>query len=435
MNVLIVGGGGREHALAWKIAQSPRLGKLYCAPGNAGTATIAENLEVSADDLAALAETAERHQIDLTVVGPEDPLAGGIVDLFEERGLSVIGPTKQAARIEADKAFAKTLMNRALVPTAEARIFDNYAHARTYVATRDSALVVKVAGLAKGKGVLLCKEPAEALLWIEKIMVHKLFGAAGERVVVEELLNGPEVSVIALVDGSNIYVLENTQDYKPIGEGDLGPNTGGMGAYSPVGFLDDETMARIERSILVPTVAALQQEGTPFRGVLYAGLMLTPGGPKVLEFNCRFGDPETQPLLMRLRSDLLEVFEAMLAGRLDQITLEWSRQAAVGVVMASGGYPGSYEKGKPISGLAEAAAVPEAAVFHSGTALHGGQVVTAGGRVLCVTALGDTVEAARDRAYQVVQQINFEGACCRKDIAAPGRPVRRFKGARAGLSA
>ena len=433
MNVLVVGGGGREHALAWKMAQSPRLGKLYCAPGNAGTGMIAENIEVAVDDFEALAAAAERQRIDLTVVGPEDPLAGGLVDLFEQRGLGIIGPTKPAARIEADKAFAKTLMNRALVPTAEARIFDNLEHARTYIAPRDSGLVVKAAGLAKGKGVLICKEPAEALLWVEKIMVGRVFGEAGRCVVVEELLKGQEVSVIALVDGYDIYVMESAQDYKPIGEGDTGPNTGGMGSYSPVEFLDEGTMARIEREILVPTVAALRQEGAPFRGVLYAGLMLTPGGPKVLEFNCRFGDPETQPVLMRLRSDLLEVFEAMAAGRLGQITLEWSPRAAVGVVMASGGYPGSYETGRPISGLQEAASLPDVAVFHSGTALREGRVVTAGGRVLCVTALGDTLESARERAYQAVERIGFEGASWRKDIAAPGRGVRRFDRAEAGL--
>ncbi|UCG31656.1 MAG: phosphoribosylamine--glycine ligase, partial [Phycisphaerales bacterium] len=407
MNVLIVGGGGREHALAWKIAQSSRLSKLYCAPGNAGTAAVAENLPVYAEDLKALADAAEQHQIDLTIVGPEDPLAEGIADLFDRCSLPIIGPTRAAARIEADKAYAKTLMNRALVPTAEARIFDDYEHARAYVATRDSALVVKAAGLAKGKGVLLCQEPAEALIWIEKIMVDRIFGDAGRRIVVEELLNGQEVSVICLVDGHNIYVLENTQDYKPVGEGDTGPNTGGMGSYSPADFLDDETQTQIERDILVPTVEALRREGAPFRGVLYAGLMLTPGGPKVLEFNCRFGDPETQPLMMRLESDLLEVFEAMRDGRLDQMTLRWSPRAAVGVVMASGGYPGNYSKGKPISGLETAEALPDVAVFHSGTAFSNDRVVTAGGRVLCVTALGETLEAARRQAYEAVDQIAF----------------------------
>lgn len=433
MIVLVVGGGGREHALAWKIAQSPRLSKLYCAPGNAGTAAVAENLPISAEDLNGLAAAAEQHRIDLTVVGPEDPLAEGVVDMFDRRGLPVIGPTKAAARIEADKAYAKNLMNRALVPTAEARIFDNYEHARAYAATRDSALVVKAAGLAKGKGVLLCHEPADALVWIEKIMVDRVFGDAGQRIVVEELLHGQEVSVICLVDGHNIYVLESAQDYKPVGDGDTGPNTGGMGSYSPAGFLDEETQTQIERDILVPTVEALRRDGAPFRGVLYAGLMLTPGGPKVLEFNCRFGDPETQPLMMRLESDLLEVLEAMRDGRLDQMTLRWSPQAAVGVVLASGGYPGSYNKSKPISGLATVAALPDVAVFHSGTAFRDGRVVTSGGRVLCVTALGDTLEAARQHAYEAVDQIAFDGAFCRRDIAAPGRPNRRFQGSEAGL--
>jgi phosphoribosylamine--glycine ligase len=433
MKVLVIGGGGREHALAWKIAQSSRLSRLYCAPGNAGTAAIAENLAIAAEDLEGLAAAAERHRIDLTIVGPEDPLAEGITDLFDRRGLPIIGPTRAAARIEADKAYAKTLMNRALVPTAEARIFDNHDHARAYVATRDSALVVKAAGLAKGKGVLLCQEPAEALIWIEKIMVDGIFGDAGQRVVVEELLHGQEVSVICLVDGHNIYVLESAQDYKPVGDGDTGPNTGGMGSYSPAGFLDDHTLTQIERDILVPTVEALRREGAPFRGVLYAGLMLTPGGPKVLEFNCRFGDPETQPLMMRLESDLLDALEAMRDGRLDQISLRWSPRAAVGVVLASGGYPGTYNRGKPISGLETANMLPDVAVFHSGTALSGGRVVTAGGRVLCATALGETLKAARQRAYEAVEHITFDGAFCRRDIAAPGRPHRRFQGTEAGL--
>jgi phosphoribosylamine--glycine ligase len=442
MNVLIIGGGGREHALAWKIARSPRLGQLYCAPGNAGTASIAENLDIPADDIDALCAVAEKLRIDLTVVGPEGPLAAGIVDRFTERMLPVIGPSRAAARIEADKAYAKELMNRALVPTADAKIFDSFDRAREYVATRENPLVVKAAGLAQGKGVILCPDPADALIWIERIMVGKLFGDAGKTVVVEETLTGREISVLALVDGENIKVpetefhvsmighgpemvdaericvLETARDYKPIGDGDTGPNTGGMGAYSPAETLDDTIMGQIQRDILVPTVAALRRDDAPYRGVLYAGLMLTPGGPKVLEFNCRFGDPETQPLLMRLRSDLLEVFCAMLEGTLDRVALDWDPRPAVGVVMASGGYPGDYAVGKPITGLDAFKNDSDVAVFHAGTQRGFGNILTSGGRVLCATALGDSLADARARAYDAVQQIHFDGAQFRTDIAA-----------------
>lgn len=425
MNVLIIGSGGREHALASRIARSPRLGKLFCAPGNAGTEKIAENLQLSTDDLGALADSAEHNKIALTVVGPEEPLAAGIVDLFTERGLPIIGPTRLAARIEADKIFAKELMNRALVPTAEARIFDQYKNAYHYIATRDTPLVVKVAGLAKGKGSVLCPEPADALIWIERIMVAKIFGDAGSKIVVEEVLRGHEVSVQALVDGPNIYVLEPARDYKPVGDGDVGRNTGGMGACSSPELVDDKLMAKIQRDILVPIVAAMKQEGSPYRGILYAGLIITPGGPKVLEFNCRFGDPEIQPLLMRLRTDLLEVFAAMLDATLDSITLDWDPRPAVGVVMASGGYPDKYETGFPITGLETAETLPDVAIFHAGTTPTADGIVTSGGRVLCVTALGDSLTDARDRAYDAVERIHFDGAFFRRDIAAPDRAAHR----------
>lgn len=425
MNVLVIGSGGREHALASSIARSPRLGKLYCAPGNAGTARIAEILQLSPDDLGALADSAEHNKIALTVVGAEEPLAAGIVDLFTERGLPIIGPTRLAARLEADKSFAKDLMNRALVPTAEARIFDQYKNAYHYISTRDTPLVVKVAGLAKGKGSIFCPEPADALIWIERIMVAKIFGDAGEKIVVEEVLKGHEVSVHALVDGSNIYVLEPAKDYKPVGDGDVGPNTGGMGACSSPELVDDKLMAQVHRDILVPTIAAMNQEGSPFRGILYAGLILTPGGPKVLEFNCRFGDPEIQPLLMRLRTDLLEVFAAMLDCTLDSITLDWDPRPAVGVVMASRGYPGKYETGFPITGLETAEALKDVVVLHAGTTPTADGIVTSGGRVLCVTALGDSLADARDRAYDAVERIHFDGAFFRRDIAAPDRDAHR----------
>ncbi|MCH8878471.1 MAG: phosphoribosylamine--glycine ligase [Planctomycetes bacterium] len=420
MRVLIVGSGGREHALAWKIDQSDRLTKLYCAPGNAGTAGIAENVNIDAEDLPGLLDFARQQSIDLTIVGPEDPLCAGIVDLFTGAGLRIFGPSSGAARIEGDKAYAKQFMKSAAIPTAEARIFDNYEQAREYVATRDCALVVKASGLAKGKGVLVCSEPAEALLALDKIMIEKQFGAAGDKVVVEERLSGPEISIHALVDGRNIYVLEPTQDHKPIGEGDTGPNTGGMGAYSPAAILDESTMRQVCSEILVPAIDAMTRRETPYKGVLYAGLMLTAAGPKVLEFNCRFGDPEAQVLLARLQTDLLDVIEAVIDGNLEHITLDWDRRAAVCVVLASEGYPGAYLRRKPISGLDPAGELEDVVVFHSGTAQAQGRIVTNGGRVLGVTALGEDVSAARDLAYRAAGMIDYNGVFYRKDIALQG---------------
>ncbi len=417
MRVLIVGGGGREHPLAWKVAQSDRLTKLYCAPGNAGTAALAENVNVGAEDLPGLLDFARQQSVDLTIIGPEAPLCAGVVDLFTDAGLRIFGPSSGASRIEGDKAYAKQFMKSAAIPTAEARIFDNYDEAREYVATRDSALVVKASGLAKGKGVLVCSEPAEALLALDKIMIEKQFGAAGDRVVVEERLTGPEISIHALVDGRNLYVLEPTQDHKPIGEGDTGPNTGGMGAYSPAVILDDSTMRQVCSEILVPAVDAMTRRETPYKGVLYAGLMLTAAGPKVLEFNCRFGDPEAQVLLARLQTDLLDVFEAVIDGNLEHITLDWDRRTAVCVVLASEGYPGAYSRRKLISGLDPAGELKDVVVFHSGTAQAPGRIVTNGGRVLGVTALGEDVSAARDLAYRAAGMIDYNGVFYRKDIA------------------
>ncbi len=418
MRVLILGGGGREHALAWGVAKSPKVSALLCAPGNAGTAQVGGNLSVDLGDLDAVAALAHDHSIDLTIVGPEAPLCAGVVDHFESQGLRIFGPTAAAARIEGDKAYAKNLMKAAGVPTAEGRVFERFEDACTYVATRETGLVVKAAGLAAGKGVFVCDDPAEALLALEKVMVDRAFGDAGESVVVEERLKGEELSVFALVDGRTIFVLETAQDHKRAFDGDTGPNTGGMGAYSPAPIADEILMATIERNVLVPIVDALRQDDAPYRGLLYAGLMITPGGPKVLEFNCRFGDPETQPLLMRLRSDLLEVFSAMLDGTLDRVTLDWDPRPAVGVVMASGGYPGDYATGKPITGLDAFKNVPDVAVFHAGTQRRVGNIVTSGGRVLCVTALGNSLADARARAYDAVQQIHFDGAQFRTDIAA-----------------
>jgi phosphoribosylamine--glycine ligase len=444
MNILVVGGGGREHAICWKLAQSPRKPRLFCAPGNAGTAAVAENLPITADDVDALLALAKKKRIDLTIVGPEDPLCAGIVDQFEAAGLRIFGPCADAAILEGDKAFAKQLMREAGVPTAEARMFgptaqeiaqakqarggrDEAAHknfqtgyemARHYVSTRDEGVVVKAAGLAKGKGVFVHPDPADALRTLDDLMVKRTLGDAGQRVVIEELLIGREVSVLALVDGHSIYVLETASDYKRLGDGDTGPNTGGMGAYSPSDALTDADLSVIERDIFVPTVDALKRDGVIYRGVLYAGLMMTAGGPKVLEFNCRFGDPETQPILMRLQSDLVEAIEATLDGRLDQIELRWDPRPAVCVVMASAGYPGDYPKGLPIRGLADAAKVRDVQVYHAGTARRGNEIATAGGRVLGVTAIGDTIQAARQWAYEAVEMISFEGATWRRDIGS-----------------
>lgn len=444
MKVMVVGGGGREHAICWKLAQSPRRPKLYCAPGNAGTASIADNVPIAADDIDGLLKFAKKEDISLTVVGPEDPLCDGIVDRFEAAGLRIFGPTAAAARIEGDKAFAKELMREAGVPTGEARIFgptrqelaqakqsgsgrDEVAYAayqrgfdmaKGYVATRDEGIVVKAAGLAKGKGVFVHPDPSAAILTLENLMVKRTLGSAGDRVVVEEMLIGREVSVMAIVDGRTIYILDGATDYKRQLDDDKGPNTGGMGAYCPATSLRESDLLLIERDVFVPVIDALQRDGATYRGVLYAGIMLTAGGPKVLEFNCRFGDPETQPLMMRWKGDLLDVIEATIAGRLDATRIEWDSRPAVCVVMASGGYPDAYEKGKPISGLDAAAAMSDVAVFHAGTALIDEEVVTAGGRVLGVTALGETTEQARQRAYDAAGKINFDDAQMRTDIAA-----------------
>jgi phosphoribosylamine--glycine ligase len=417
MDVLLIGSGGREHTLAWKLKQSERLGRLYIAPGNAGTAQCGENIAIEDNDVGALVDFARAKRVGLVIVGPEDPLADGVVDAMEAAGIKAFGPSGAAAQLEADKAFAKQMMRSCAVSTAEARVFDRFSEAKTYIASRDEPVVVKAAGLAKGKGVIVCDDPADGINAAEKIMVDKVFGAAGDRVVVEDKLLGEEASILAFVDGRNIYVMESSQDHKPIGDGDTGPNTGGMGAYSPAPVVPEEMMKRISREILVPMVDAMNRNGTPYKGVLYAGLMMTSGGPRVLEFNVRFGDPETQPILMRLRSDLLEVCLAVCDGRLDEVQLNWDPRPAVCVVMASGGYPGDYEKGKVIMGLDQAEALDDVAVFHAGTQRRNGDVVTNGGRVLGVTALGADVSTAKARAYEAVDCIKFEGAYCRRDIA------------------
>ena len=417
MKVLLTGSGGREHAIAWKLAQSKELEKLYIAPGNPGTEACGENVPIKDNDIDKLLTFAKEKKVELLVVGPEEPLALGIVDAFEAAGIKAFGPTAAAAQLESDKAFSKQLMRSAAISTAEGKIFDNFKDAKKYIASRDEAIVVKAAGLAKGKGVFVCSDPADGILAAEKIMVQRIFGDAGSRIVVEDKLLGEEASILAFVDGSNIYVMESSQDHKPIGDGDTGPNTGGMGAYSPAPVVTEKLMEQISREILVPIVDAMNRNETPYKGVLYAGLMITAGGPRVLEFNVRFGDPETQPILMRLKSDLLKVLIAVCDGKLDEVTLNWDSRPAVCVVMASKGYPGDYEKGKIITGLNEAGKSDDVMVFHAGTAKKNGDIVTNGGRVLGVTALGDTIAAAKARAYQAVEIIKFDGAYWRRDIA------------------
>jgi phosphoribosylamine--glycine ligase len=420
MKLLVIGKGGREHALVWKLAQSPRAEHVFCAPGNAGTAEDGVNVPIDPLEFDRLVSFVRKEQIELTVVGPEEPLARGIVDHFQKAGLRIFGPTREAARLESSKVFAKELMRHADVPTAEFRIFDHPEFARRYIETRDYPLVVKADGLTAGKGVIVCSTNEEALAAIERIMVREEFGrVAGRQVVVEKRLEGEELSILALVSGRTIVPLQPTQDHKAAFDDDKGPNTGGMGAYCPAPLGTPELLDTIDREILVPTVHAMKRRRQPFRGVLYAGIMATNQGPRVLEFNCRFGDPEIQPLLVRLRTDPLDLIEAVVDERLDTFEgkLEWDPRPAVCVVMASGGYPGNYEKGLPIKGLPDAAKLPDVKVFHAGTRRDGDRIVTDAGRVLSVTALGDTLADAKRRAYEAVACIHFPGAFYRRDIA------------------
>ncbi|MGD2110435.1 MAG: phosphoribosylamine--glycine ligase [Phycisphaerae bacterium] len=417
MRVLVIGGGGREHALVYGLVNSARVDDVVCAPGNAGTAALAENVDIRPTDYDALLDLARQREIALTVVGPEAPLCDGIVDRFEAEGMRIFGPTASAARIEGDKAYAKHLMKLAKVPTAEARTFDRFEDARAYVASRDVGVVVKASGLAAGKGVSVCADPADAILALENMMVDRAFGDAGNAVLVEELLKGPELSVFALIDGRTIYILETAQDHKPVGEGDTGPNTGGMGAYSPAPIATPDVMTIVERDILVPIVDALRNDDARYRGLLYAGLMLTAAGPKVLEFNCRFGDPETQPILLRLKSDLFDLLDATVAGRLEHADVQWDPRPAVCVVMASSGYPKTYESGKVIEGLVEVGRMNDIQAFHAGTKRVEHLTLSAGGRVLGVTALGSDIADAQRRAYEACDKIHFDNAYFRRDIA------------------
>ncbi|HSR67000.1 MAG TPA: phosphoribosylamine--glycine ligase [Acidobacteriota bacterium] len=423
MKVLVVGSGGREHTLAWKLSQSPRLSKLYCAPGNPGTAGVAENVSLQADDLEGLLEFAEQQRIDLTVVGPEAPLVEGIADRFRDAGLDVAGPGAAAAELEGSKAFAKDFMQRHGIPTARYRLFQEAEAAAQAVRSGEFGfpLVVKASGLAAGKGVIICAGRDEALEAVEFIMRQRAFGAAGDQVVIEEFLAGEEASFMVFTDGRHLLPMVPSQDHKAAYDHDKGPNTGGMGAYSEDGILGDELKERVMETVMKPAVLGMAMEGRTFQGVLYAGLMLTPTGPKVLEFNVRFGDPETQAVLPRLKSDLLEIYQAVAQGDLSGLTLEWDRKACVCVVLAAKGYPGSYPKGMKISGLDMAAESRHTLVFHAGTRRNqDGDVVSSGGRVLGVTALGHDLESAILRAYEGVNKIRFENMYCRRDIGAKG---------------
>jgi phosphoribosylamine--glycine ligase len=426
MKLLVIGGGGREHALVWKLAQSPHVTRLWCAPGNAGVplerlaanGAAAEAVPIAAEDLPGLLAFAAAHRPDLTVVGPDNPLALGVVDLFQSRGLRIWGPDRRAAQFEASKAFAQQFMAVHGVPTMRAGLFSDPVAARRFAHQLGGRCAVKADGLALGKGVLLTHDVPAAERAIQEILVRRAFGAAGERVVIQELLAGTEVSLHALCDGRTVKLFPTAQDHKRAGDGDTGPNTGGMGTYSPAPFLDDDALLATGRAILGPWLRGCLAEGIDYRGVIYPGVMLTADGPRVLEFNARLGDPETQAYLPRLGNDLLGLLLACLDGTLDQIELKWSPHAAVCVVMASEGYPGPHAKGRVITGLAEAAALPDVKVFHAGTTRAGDDVVTSGGRVLGVTAWASTLAAARDRAYAAVDHIRFQGAHWRRDIAA-----------------
>ncbi len=422
MNVLVIGKGGREHALAWRLKRSARAEKVFCAPGNAGTARDGiTNVNIDHYETDKLQRFCAKEKIGLVVIGPEDPLAAGLADYLRGKGVKVFGPSKVAARIEASKVFAKELMQRADVPTAEFRVFDHPQPARDYIGTRDYPVVVKADGLAAGKGVVVCKTPEDAVRAIERIMTREEFGEkAGKQVVVEKRLEGEEISVLALVSGRTFLPLPACQDHKAVGDADTGPNTGGMGAYCPAPIATPDLMKEWERTVFFPTIHAMKRGRYPFQGVLFAGLIKTPQGTRVLEFNCRFGDPETQPLMMRLKTDLLDLLEAVADERLQEFEskIEWDPRPSVCVVLCSGGYPGKYDSGKIITGLAEADAVPDVKVFHAGTKLDAqNRALTDGGRVLGVTALGDTLADAKARAYEAVKLIHFPGMHYRTDIA------------------
>ena len=423
ITVLIVGGGGREHALAWKIAQSPGIAKIFCAPGNAGIADIAECVAINPADISALKNFAISNRVDLTVVGPELPLTLGIVDVFEQEGLRIFGPCQKAARLEGSKIFAKEIMQTHGIPTADFKSFADAETAKQYVQHKNTPVVIKADGLAAGKGVFPSLTVSESLAAIDRIMNQREFGEAGAKIVVEEFLPGEEASFICFTDGKTIIPMPSSQDHKRVFDGDKGPNTGGMGAYSPAPVITAAMEEKIMRDIMHPIIQALYASGIRYKGVIYAGLMIENGNPRVLEFNVRFGDPETQPLLVRLKTDLVNIMQAVIDERLSEIAVTWDPRPAVCVVMASGGYPDAYEKGQPIVGLQEAARVPDTVVFHAGTALCNGQVVNDGGRVLGVTGWGNSITDAVTSAYRAVDKIHWQGVQFRRDIA--GRAIQR----------
>jgi phosphoribosylamine---glycine ligase len=418
VRILVIGSGGREHALSWKLKQSPEVDQIFCAPGNAGTAQIAENVAIGACDLGPLVRFAKQNRIDFTVVGPDDPLALGIVDLFATAGLPVFGPAKTAARLESSKIFAKELMRTEGIPTADARAFSDMSEALAYCEELRYPMVIKADGLALGKGVIIATDRSSARTTIDAMMNRLRFGEAGRRVIIEEFLSGSECSLHALVDGGHYCLLATARDHKRAFDGDLGPNTGGMGAFSPADNWNHNLETQFDTKIMQPLLRGLQREGITFRGLLFPGLIIDQDGPSVLEFNCRFGDPETQAILPRMKSDLLPLLQAAVAGTLANCVIEWDERVSVTVVLASAGYPGNYETGKSISGLADAGQLPDVQIFHAGTRKSDGEIVTAGGRVLAVTALGETIEAARTRAYEAASIIHFDGCHFRRDIGA-----------------
>ncbi|EOW9110786.1 phosphoribosylamine--glycine ligase [Vibrio cholerae] len=418
MQVLIIGSGGREHALAWKVAQNPQVDTIYVAPGNAGTALEhkVQNVNIGITDIPALVAFAQDKAIELTIVGPEAPLVIGVVDAFRAAGLPIFGPTQGAAQLEGSKAFTKDFLARHNIPTAAYANFTEIEPALAYVREKGAPIVVKADGLAAGKGVIVAMTLQEAEDAIQDMLAGNAFGSAGSRVVVEEFLDGEEASFIVMVDGENVLPMATSQDHKRVGDADTGPNTGGMGAYSPAPVVTQDVHDRVMREVIYPTVSGMAAEGNTYTGFLYAGLMIdSTGAPKVIEYNCRFGDPETQPIMMRLQSDLVELCQAAIAGKLDQVESKWDPRASIGVVLAAGGYPGDYAKGEVISGLPTQESAGQK-VFHAGTETQGDQVVTNGGRVLCATALGNTVLEAQQRAYQLADQIHWNGMFCRRDI-------------------
>jgi len=418
MKILIIGSGGREHVLAWKIKQSPLVKELYCAPGNGGISEIAQCVDIKADDIQALIEFVKSKQIDLTVVGPEAPLVAGIVDAFEKEGLKVFGPNREAAQLEGSKIFAKKFMHECNIPTATFHQFDEIKKAKEFLQQAMFPLVVKADGLAAGKGVIICEDFIEAEKAIDEIMAQKIFKDAGRQILIEERLEGEEVSILAISDGNNYCLLDSSQDHKRIFDDDVGPNTGGMGAYSPAPILTEKLRKTIESRIIEPTIRGMQRNSMPFKGVLYAGLMITLEGPMVLEYNVRFGDPEAQAVIPRMKGDIVELMLASCEGWLDKVKLSWDKRSCVCVVISSGGYPGEYETGKEIKGLREAGEMEDTIVFHTGTKKEQNKIITSGGRVLAVTSLGGGIEGAIVKVYKAVDKINFERCFFRRDIGS-----------------